>query len=80
MDIEERLSALRSGVETAKQFKLRAEMEAESALKDREEALRILQEEFGVDTLEQAKELLEKMRTEFSADISKAEEILRNIA
>lgn len=79
MNIEERLNSLKSSIDTAKQKKLRAEMEAETALRERDEALSALKQEFDVDSIEEANLLLKKLKQKLSQDVEKAESILKEL-
>ena len=79
MDIEEKLSNLRSNVETAQQRKLRSEMAAEAALKERDAALSALKEEFGVESVEDAHQTLKKLKNDLDTAISEAEAVLKDV-
>lgn len=80
MDIEEKLSSLRSSVETAQQRKLRSEMAAEAALRERDAAIMALREEFGVEDVEDAYRTLEKLKMDLDTAISEAESVLKDIS
>lgn len=80
MDIEQKLHSLRAGVEKAKQNKLRAEMLAESAQKERDVALTSLREEFGVDSVESANQVLNDLRGELSRSLQEAESVLKEVS
>lgn len=79
MSIEEKLSTLKAQAETAKQKKLRAEMAAEAALRQRNESLKALKDEFDVDNIEEATQALETLKKELEVSLKEAETVLREI-
>jgi len=80
MDTEERLAALKADVAMATQKKLRADMAAEAALKERDEALTTLRNDFGVSSVEEASRLLEKLKHKLDQQLTEAEASLGEIS
>lgn len=80
MDTVERLSRLKAEVEALRQKKYRAELSAENALRERDEALSVLKDEFGAETIEEANKLLEDMRKNLSHKLEEAEALLGEVS
>lgn len=79
MEIETRLAALKADVAKATQSKLRADMEAEAALKARDSALETLSSDFGVSTAEEADRLLKSLEESLAQQLSEAENLLGDV-
>lgn len=80
MDTEERLTALKADVAVATQKKLRADMESEAALKERDSALSALKNDFGVSSIEEANILLGELKQKLDQQLAEAETILGEIS
>lgn len=73
MDIEAQLNELKRKAEAAKRTQMSAEMARDLALKERAEALLVLQEEFGVETVDAAESLLVDLKGQLDAELKALE-------
>lgn len=75
-DIAQTLEGFRSRVATAREARARAEAEHARAERDKTEALTTLKEEFSVESLTQAVELLRSMEADLQKQIEATEQAL----
>lgn len=80
MEIEARLRALKVQSEKASQDRLRSEMEAENALKERDAHLKMLEDEFDVKSVEEAMNLRARLQDELSTLLEEAESTLGEVS
>lgn len=78
-DLEKTLKNLKEQSEKVSQAVLRAELRAEHALKERNEALDTLREEFNMSSLEEAENSLKVLREDLTRKIAEAEKKLGEI-
>lgn len=76
MDLEQEIRELKTRLENAGRMRSRAEYEREQALQSVANAKRTLQDEFGVGSLEEAKDLLVLLRTELQQCITEVKQAL----
>ena len=76
MPTDEEIRDLRLRISQAQQSKTRAQMATDQALERKEEAVRVLVEEFGVTDRETAKAMLVRLRDELTAEVDAATEAL----
>lgn len=77
-DIEARIAALRAAGDEARAKKARAEHDRDVQQARHDDALKALDEEFGVRTIDAARELLAAVRDDLEAEVAKAEAALRD--
>lgn len=75
-DIETELSSIQRRVQQANAAKTRSEIEKENAMKKLSEAKEELKTEFEVTSIEDAEELLAKLRSEVQAEVEAAKAAL----
>lgn len=75
--LDARVAALKAAAATAAQKKVKAEQDRAVAQDRLEQARAALQAEFGVTTIEQAKEILEAFEVDLARQTTVAEEQLR---
>ena len=73
------LIELQRRVDAARLAKARAQAAHEQALKLREEALLRLKEEFGIDNLDDARAMLEQLRSQAQHELSEVAKVLDEI-
>lgn len=74
--LEAQLETLNAQIANAQQVQARAQVEKENAERDLAAAMKALEEEFNVTTVEAAEELAERLETGMAAAIEKAKAAL----
>lgn len=75
-DLDETLRALRNRIDAAARARVRAEHERDAATAQARRASTALQEEFGVSTVDQARVMLDELRSRYTAEITTLTEAL----
>lgn len=77
-NIQDRLNSLKQAINEASTKKLRAEMAAETALSERDEALASLKK-LGAESPEQAERLLAELNRKLDETLTQAERLLEDV-
>lgn len=76
MAIEDKIREIRTSISQAQGKKARAQVEYDNAVERRNSAKKSLKEDFGVETNDDAKRVLNELQTELDATVTKVEQSL----
>jgi hypothetical protein len=75
-DVDTQVIALKERVSAAEKAKMLAEVKVQQAQQEVDKASTLLKEKFGVESLEEAKSLLESLREDLNSKIAHVSELM----